>query len=148
MAEVTTLCVQAIEDRIRDNIADFSPGIEIDQIAWQGMTYQASDADWMRPVTLFTAESEWMTSGVTGTGNNIVRGILTCSFFTPPGYGMGALDGYASALRDLFDRVSLTIADHGPLDFEPAGGPRPGPEEDRWLSVIVDCPFSIEEHGS
>lgn len=146
MAEVTTLVVQAIEDRIRDNIGDFA-GIDIDQVAWQGMDYSPGESDWMRPVTLFQ-ETEWFTSGTTGTGVNVVRGILTCTFFSVPGYGMSSLDAHASAFRALFDRVAITIADHGPLEFGPAGGPRPGPFDGAWLQNIVDCPFQIEEHGS
>lgn len=147
MAEVTTLCVQAIEDRIRDNLASFAPMIA-DDIAWQGMDFRPGETDWMRPVTLFLSETEWWTSGASGTGKNIVRGLLTCSIFTAPGYGMSALDGYASAFRELFDRASLTIAGHSALQFDPAGGPRPGPTEDEWLSIVIDCPFSIEENGS
>ena len=146
MAEVTTLVAQAIEDRIRDNIAVF-PGIDIDQVAWQGMDYRPSEDDWMRPVTLFQ-DTQWLTHGASGTGVNLVSGIFTCTFFTVPGFGMSALDGYASALRELFDRVAIAIAGHGPLEFEPVSGPRPGPFDGAWLSYIVDCPFQIEEYGS
>lgn len=145
MADASTLCAQAIEDRIRDNIADFAP-IGLDDVAWQGIEYQPGEDDWMRPVTLF-AETQWHTHGVTGTGENLISGVLTCSFFTPPGYGMSALDDYAGSLRALFDRVDISISGHGDLQFGPAGGPRPGPPEDSWLSVIVDCPFTCEENG-
>lgn len=146
MAEVTTLVVQAIEDRIRDNIGDFAP-ITTDHVAWQGTDFQPGEDEWMRPVTLFSPEAEWFTDGASGTGNNLIRGFLTVSFFVQPGFGMNPLDGHASAIRELFDRQSLTIADHGDLEFHPAGGPRPGPSEPAWLSVIVDLPFEILENG-
>ena len=146
MADATTLAVQAIEDRIRDNIADFDL-ITLDRVAWQGMDFQPGEEDWMRPVTLW-AESDWFTDGVTGTGVNVVPGILTVSFYTPPGYGFSALDAYASAWRALFDRVLIAVTGHGGVQFGPAGGPRPGPPDSGWISNIIDTPFHIEEHGS
>lgn len=145
MAEVTTLVAQAIEDRIRDNVDSFGGTIAIDRIAWQGMDFQPGEDDWLRPTTLF-AGSEWLTDGVTGTGQNLIRGVLSLQFFANPGWGMSALDGYASEAREMFDRVKLTIADHGALQFGPAGGPVPG-FDGAWLSNTVDVPFQIEEHG-
>lgn len=147
MAEVTTLAVQAIEARIHTNLGDFRTDWTESNVAWQGVDFDPPDNDWMRPVVLF-AGSEWFTSGASGVGVNVVRGILTCSFFTHPGFGYEALDGYASAFRELFDRASIALAGHGAIEFDPAGGPRPGPFDGAWIQSIVDCPFLIEEHGT
>lgn len=147
MAEVTTLAVRAIEARIYDNLTNFRTDWTTDNVAWQGVDFDPPTDDWMRPVVLFGAPS-WWTSGTSGTGVNVVRGILTCSFFTHPGFGYEALDGYASAFRELFDRASVPLAGHGPIEFDPAGGPRPGPPDGAWIHSIVDCPFLIEEHGA
>lgn len=145
MAEVTTLVVQAIEDRVRDNITSFGGTIDVDRVAWQGMDFEPGEDDWVRVTTLFSG-SEYLTDGVTGTGQNLLRGILSLQFFTVPGYGMSALDGYASAARQIFDRVEVTVADHGNLTFGPADGPVPG-FDNVWVSNRVDVTFQIEEHG-
>lgn len=143
MAEVTALVAQAIETRIRDNVSSFGGVIDSDRLAWQGMDFEPGTEAWIRPTVLFGG-AEFHTDGDTGT--NLVSGILQIDIFTVPGYGMSESDGYASAARTLFDRVDIAIADHGDLEFGPAGPGRPGPFDGSWLHTIVECPFEIVEN--
>ena len=143
MAEVSTLVAQAIEQRLRDNVSNFGGTIDVTRFAWQGMNFEPGEDAWIRPTVLF-ASSNFLTD--TANGTNLVNGLLQIDIFTAPGYGMSESDSYASAARLLFDRVDITIADHGDLEFGPAGVPRPGQFEGNWLHTIIECPFEIVEN--
>lgn len=149
MADASELAVRAIEDRIASNITSIDAAWSATaNVAWQGVDFDpSSQSAWLRPVVLF-AESAWGTSGVTGTGRNVLQGILQASFFSKPGVGLGASRGRIAGFRTLFDRVSLTVSGHGNVEFEPAGAPRPGPFDGAWHQLIVETVFTIEEHGS
>ena len=148
MADASELAVRAIETRISSNITDMDAGwTAADNVSWAGVDFVPGSNDWMRPRVEF-AETQWGTHGVQGTGKNEIVGILTTSFFIRPGTGLGTMRGYIAGFRDLFDRASIAVTGHGNVEFGPAGAPRPGPEEDGWEHQIVDCPFTIEEHGA
>ena len=143
MADVTQLVAQAIETRLRDNVTTFGGTIDVTRFAWQGMNFEPGEDAWIRPTVLF-GDSSYMTD--TDSGTNLVSGLLQVDVFTAPGYGMSEADDYVSAARLLFDRVDITVAGHGDLEFGPSGPPRPGPFDGSWLHTIVECPFTIVEN--
>ena len=113
------------------------------RFVWQGMNFEPGEDAWIRPTVLF-GDSSYMTD--TDSGTNLVSGLLQVDVFTAPGYGMSEADDYVSAARLLFDRVDITVAGHGDLEFGPSGPPRPGPFDGSWLHTIVECPFTIVEN--
>jgi hypothetical protein len=124
-------------DTARSGIeARLNSGWSTTPVAWQGVEFDAGEADWIRPTLVFNV-GEMETYGASGV--NTVEGLLLLDVFTVTKAGLGDLYGYVDTLRDLFDRATV-----GAIEFGAAGGPREIPD-DQWRQLQFEVPFIIEE---
>lgn len=109
------------------------------RVEFEGTKFGKPDAEWARLTIL------WGNAFVdTMNGRNVAVGVVSVQVFVQPGNGTGALEGYCDDVRDIFSRKELSGATYM-VRFDAASAPRPTPDDDGWLVMLVDVPFTAEE---